>query len=593
MTAQLQLTFGGYSSAGQKSENQDAFAAWQPTAGQVRYKGIGCCIADGVSCSENAQQASATSVTHFLNDYYSTPDSWDVKTAAGKVLSALNSWLYHQGQQASAQHNALVTTFSGLIFKSNTFHLFHAGDSRVYRLRNGTFECLTRDHTQRVGKDKEYLSRALGMDTRLEVDYISDELAAGDVFLCTTDGVHGYLVDKALQGLLTETLPQWSEGADNASIQQTQLERCAEALVNQALANGSDDNLTALIINITQVPEKSIEETHKQLTARMIPPVLEIGQRIDQCEVEKVIYSGTRSHLYRVKNQRDGKRYVLKAPSLNFEEDLVYLEGFIREQWIGSRIDHPNIMRIEPPLEGGRFLYHLCEYIDGQSLRQWMDDHPSPSLKDVREIIEQVIHGLRALQRQGMVHRDIKPENVMLTPEGGIKIIDFGTMYVKGLAEVGSAVEEDIPVGSVNYIAPEYVVDGVADYRADLFSTGVMVYEMLCGEQPFQMEKVQRRGAKSINEWHYQSIREHRQDIPKWLDLALETACHPDMTERHQAYSEFWQDICRPNPTLMRRFEEKPLLERAGVNFWKAAALTLGALAVVEGLMLVYLSTRS
>ena len=110
----LEVTFGGFSSAGNKPENQDAFAAWQPSTNSARYKGIACCIADGVSCSDNAQQASTTSVTHFLNDYYSTPDSWDVKTAAGKVLSSLNAWLYHHGQQASARHNSLVTTLSSL-----------------------------------------------------------------------------------------------------------------------------------------------------------------------------------------------------------------------------------------------------------------------------------------------------------------------------------------------------------------------------------------------------------------------------------------------------------------------------------------------
>ena len=86
MGADLTITFGGFTSAGVKAENQDAFALWQPTSGAVRYKGIGFCVADGVSCSDHAQQASGTSVTHFLNDYYSTPDSWDVKTAAGRVL---------------------------------------------------------------------------------------------------------------------------------------------------------------------------------------------------------------------------------------------------------------------------------------------------------------------------------------------------------------------------------------------------------------------------------------------------------------------------------------------------------------------------
>jgi len=192
MSSELAVTYGGFTSAGTKNENQDAFAAYQPTMGITKYKGIGMCIADGVSCSENAQHASTTSVTHFLNDYYSTPDTWDVKTAVRHVLSSLNAWLYHHGQQASARHNGLVTTFSAMILKSNTLHIFHVGDSRVYRLRGNVLEQLTRDHTHHHGNGQSYLSRALGMDNNLDVDYYTSDLLADDILIATTDGVHEY-----------------------------------------------------------------------------------------------------------------------------------------------------------------------------------------------------------------------------------------------------------------------------------------------------------------------------------------------------------------------------------------------------------------
>jgi len=580
MAATLDLTFGGHSTAGIKPENQDAFAVWQPTSSIAAYKGVGCCLADGVSCSENAQQASVTAVTHFLNDYYSTPDSWDVKTAAGKVLSSLNSWLFHQGQQATARHNSLVTTFSGLIFKSNTMHLFHAGDSRIYRLRQGNFECLTRDHTHRVGKGREYLSRALGMDSRVEIDYLSDDIEAGDVLLLTSDGVHGFVGDKELKTVLTNVEKQPHS--------QHELEKLASGLTSRSLENGADDNLTALVIRVNAVPKPDLEEAHRALTARAIPPVLKVGDKIDHYEVESVMFSGTRSHLYKVLNHRNQKYYALKVPSLNFEDDMVYLEGFVREQWIGNRIDHPNVMKIEPPLAGGRFMYHVCELIEGISLRQWIDDHPKADLADVRALTEQIIHGLRALQRMGMVHRDVKPENIMITRKGQVKVIDFGTVSVRGLAEVKSAVEEDVPVGSVNYIAPEYVIDGVADNRSDLFGLAVMVYEMLTGEQPYRMSKVHRSGAKSTSEWQYMPLTERRKDIPKWIDLAIEKGCHPDIHKRHQAYSEFWADFTSPNSELINKYDSKPLIARAGLDFWKGTALALLAIAVLEALYIAY-----
>ena len=580
MSSELSVTYGGFTSAGIKTENQDAFAAYQPTLSITRYKGIAACIADGVSCSENAQQASITSVTHFLNDYYSTPDSWDVKTAAGKVLSSLNAWLYHHGQQASARHNSLVTTFSGVVLKSNTLHVFHVGDSRIMRLRGTTLEPLTRDHTHRHGNGREYLSRALGMDTHLEVDYHTVDIHDGDILICTTDGVHGFCTNSEFIELLS---PLQTQSTSNA---QNDIESVAKRAVELALEKGSDDNLTCFILRVDRVPEMNLEETQRELTDRAIPPVLKVGDRIDQYRVEHIVYAGTRSHLYKVLDLRNNKRYILKAPSLNFEEDLVYLEGFVREQWVGSRIDHPHVMRILPPEPEGRFLYHICELIEGANLRQWIHDHPNASVNEVRGIVEQIIHGLRVFQRAGMVHRDLKPENVMITTAGQVKLIDFGTVAVRGLAEIRSAIEEDCPVGSVNYIAPEYVLDGVAVMQSDLFSLAVMVYEMLSQAQPFKMDQVHRRGARSISEWSYQALTEHRPDLPRWLDLAIQKGCHPDLKQRQQAYSEFWNDLLKPNPDLIRSFKRRPLLQQNSGRVWQVISFGLLIVVIAQGYFL-------
>lgn len=580
MSAELAVTYGGYSTAGIKEENQDSFAAYQPTLGITRYKGIAACVADGVSCSENAQHASTTSVTTFLRDYYSTPDSWDVKTAAQRVLGPLNAWLYHHGQQASARHNALVTTFSSMVLKSNTAHIFHVGDSQILRLRGASLEPLTRPHTHQHGNGQEFLSRALGMDSNLDIDYHTTDIQAGDLLVATTDGVHGFINHAEFKQLLA---PLQSAEAVN----QHEVEQVAQAVVNLALAHGSNDNLTCFILRVDTVPSKNIDEAHQELTTRKIPPALKVGDKIDCFQVENVIYAGTRSHLYQVTDRRDQQRYVLKAPSLNFAEDLVYLEGFVREQWVGNRIDHENIMRILPAEPNGQFLYHTCEEIKGATLRQWIHDHPHASLHDVRAIVEKVIQALRVFQRAGILHRDLKPENIMITTTGQVKLIDFGTVSVRGLAEINSPIKEDAPVGSVNYIAPETVVDGTAVMQSDLFSLAVMVYEMLAQALPYRMEKVHRRGAKSVTEWQYESLREHRPDLPLWLDLALEKACHPSYRQRHDAYSEFWQDLQKPNPELMQSYKRRPLLEQNSGRVWQGVSLLLLMIVMVQWYFLV------
>ena len=336
----LAVERGGYSSAGIKPRNEDAFAVYIPHGSALALKGVTACIADGASCSDNAKLASETSVTHFINDYYSTPDTWPVKTAAARVLSALNSWLFHHSRQQALLHKGLVTTFSALVIKSTTAHIFHAGDSRVYRLRNNKLELLTHDHTHFQRDGSALLTRALGMDSHLEMDYCTEDVECGDMFMLSTDGVHGVLAQAEIAGLLAQA--------------HADLEQHARALVDAALHKGSTDNVSCLLLRVTELPPADIDEVHRQLVQLAIPPVLEAGNSIDGLRVQRVLHSGTRSHLYLVqasggkKDSADKKLYVLKAPSQNFADDPQYLEGFIREQWVASRIQHAGVLKIFP-----------------------------------------------------------------------------------------------------------------------------------------------------------------------------------------------------------------------------------------------------
>lgn len=569
----LSVEVGGYSIAGVKERNEDAFAAKLPTsAGVVSYKGIVACVADGVSCSENAQQASMTSVTQFIEDYYSTPDSWSVKKSAARVLTSLNSWLFHHGQQSDLRHNGLVTTFSAAILKSTTAHLLHAGDSRIYRFRDGRLKQLTRDHAHKQYGRKSFLTRALGMDSRLEVDYHQVSLQVGDLLVLTTDGVHEFLNLEESIDLLID--------ADAG------LEAAAKASVERALANGSEDNLSCLLVRVASLPKADVDEVHRQLTSLIIPPVMQEGNKIDHLEVVRVLYSGTRSHLYLVKDKQTGRELVLKAPSENFAEDPQYLEGFIREQWVGRRLNSPWVMKIYERPHESPFLYHLCEYVEGQTLRQWMHDNPTPSLDAVRTMTESIIRGVRVFQRMGMVHRDLKPENIIITPQKKAMIIDFGTVQVEGLDEISSTLEEEVPVGSVDYIAPEYLRGEKGLHYSDIFSVGVIVYEMLTGKLPYKTSAAQQRNPQRYQDWHYHSARSARKDIPQWLDLALEKACAESPVKRYHVMSEFLADIITPNSHLVSERDSAPLIRRNPLLFWQWVSALLFVTVLVEAWLL-------
>jgi len=569
-TEPLDIEFGGFSHQGVKEENQDAFAAQQPNPVVRDLKGSIVCIADGVSSSEKSQVASQTAVTTFINDYFSTPDSWRVQDSVARVLTSLNNWLFHHGQQAKKQ-NDLVTTFSGVIFKSNTAYIFHSGDSRVYLLRNQTLQQLTKDHVRFHNENSSYLTRALGMDSHLEVDLKQVDIEQGDVFMLTTDGVHEHVDDSFVKQQL-----KTNNGA---------LEQAAKTISQQALDNGSQDNVTCLLAHVANVPNKDIDEVGRELTALRIPPVMNVGMKIDNFQIDDVLFSGTRSHVYLVTNTEDKQQYVLKAPSENFAEDLAYLESFAREQWVGCRLNHKAIMRVYPREQmnaNSHFRYHICEYVPGKTLRQWMYDNPNPSLTAVRTLVVEIVSALRAFQRQGMVHRDIKPENIIVLDNGHIKLVDFGTVQVNGLDEISSPIEEDNVVGAVGYMAPEYLMGQKGTARSDMFSLGIIVYEMLTGELPYKKPLIQRREVSDLTDWQYISVTQHRQDVPRWLDLVLEKVTAARPSQRYSSFSEFVTDLSVPNKSMLEKLESAPLLERDPVNFWKLISIALFLLLLFQ-----------
>ncbi|RXJ74039.1 serine/threonine protein kinase [Veronia nyctiphanis] len=572
----LTVSFGGCSDTGHRDENQDAFAATLPAnLTERQHKGMVACIADGVSCSDNSQLASQTSVTHFIEDYLSTAKTLPVKETAGSVLNKLNQWLFHHAQQSTLKHNAMVTSFSSLVIKSNTAHLFHCGDCRVYLLRGGELRRLTRDHRCYTHNEKHYLTRGLGMDSHLEVDYQAHDVKAGDLLLLTTDGVHEALTTDQMTSQLSGLYANANDTGENPT-----LEHAAKQLVKAARQNGSTDNGTCLLVSVNNLPLAMFDEIAADKRTRRIPPVLEAGQKIDGYTIKRIIYSGSRSHLYLAKNTQDGRDYVLKMPSDNFADDFDYLQGFIREGWIGQQVSHPSILKVYSQPSSTPFLYHVCEWVEGVSLRQWIDDNPRADIATVRVIAAEMVVAIRALQRAGIYHRDIKPDNIMIRPDKTLTLIDFGSAYVSGYQELNNGADSSDPVGDLNYLAPECLTEPKPGIKSEMFSLGVTLYEVLTGELPYKRVTSQRLG-RTVNSMEYIPAKSRRNDVPSWFNAALKKACHPDEQNRFQALSEFIAALQKPEH-IEAGTEKAPLLERNPVLFWQG----------ISGLLLILLLTQ-
>ena len=562
MAIHLSASIGQASLAGSKDTNEDFYGVLIPDEPLLTTKGIAAAIADGMSGSEAGREASELSVTGFLDDYFSTPESWTVKTSVGNVLTALNHWLHGQSQKNYESHRGLVTTFSGLVLKSTTAHLFHVGDSRIYRWRTGTLERLTQDHRVWLSQDREYLSRALGIDVYVDIDYRLLPVEAGDMFIFATDGVHEYISDDALANQLRRPAQP--------------LDQLASVIIQDALDNGSDDNLTCQILRVDTVPEQSEDEFYNKLTRLPFPPELTPGMILDGYKILRELHATKHIQVYLALDTESGQRVVVKTPSVNYQDDLNYIEMFVHEEWVGKRIRNPHVMKVCGAKHSRQFLYYVAEYIEGRTLRQWMNDHALPSLREVRTIVNQIAAGLRAFHRLEMVHQDIKPENIMVDEHGTVKIIDFGSTKIAGLEEITTPLDRHCVVGTLEYAAAEYFSGQPGSRRADIFSLGVITYEMLTGRLPYGKAFSER----SLRHFNYSSASLSNPTLPSWLDTVLKKAVHPNPDYRYQNLSEFTFDLSHPNPDLLQE-KSLPLLERNPLAFWKGLSLLLLILNII------------
>ena len=161
-----------FSEAGIKPINEDAVGFKQPTESYaLENKGVSCRLADGVSTAEAGREASHTAVERFLEEYYQTPDTWSVSGSGEKILSTINLRLFRQSHEFTTTTKGYLCTFSAVVIKSRTLHFFHVGDSRIYLLRDGVLKQLTTDHVAIIDDNRTCLSRAIGMDSRLNLDY--------------------------------------------------------------------------------------------------------------------------------------------------------------------------------------------------------------------------------------------------------------------------------------------------------------------------------------------------------------------------------------------------------------------------------------
>jgi eukaryotic-like serine/threonine-protein kinase len=370
-----------------------------------------------------------------------------------------------------------------------------------------------------------------------------------------------------------------------------------EAFLRDACAE--DDGLYAEVVSLiaadAAVPAYALEQLGEDIAADWAAGearVSLVGRRIDRYHIVAHLGSGGMGDVYRATDTVLGRDVALKVLAPAFHADLDFRRRLEREARAASSLNHPNIVTVYEIGQSGPIDFVASELVDGVTLRQRLAAGPLP----VRELIDigsQVAAALSTAHGDGIVHRDIKPENVMIRRDGIVKVVDFGLAKRTGPRaepELGSAAvvltQAGVVAGTACYMSPEQALGEPLDHRSDLFSVGILLYEMATGQRPFtgpsdaaMYEALLHAGPPALT-----SLRD---GLPAGLDLIVGRALEKERELRYQSAADLAADLKR----LQRSSSTAPLaartptpdarIRRAGLRSWQTAAIAVFLLAVV------------
>ena len=278
-----------------------------------------------------------------------------------------------------------------------------------------------------------------------------------------------------------------------------------------------------------------------------------IGKMLDnRYEILERIGTGGMAIVYKAKCHRLNRLVAIKILKSDLAQNEEFRRRFNAESQAVAQLSHPNIVSVYDVSRGGDMEYIVMELIDGITLKQYMEKRGQLNWRESLHFITQIMRGLSHAHSRGIIHRDIKPQNIMVLRDGSVKVADFG---IACLADSAQTLTQEA-LGSVHYISPEQARGDRPDARSDIYSSGVVLYEMLTGRLPFEGES-----AVAVAIQHLSSIplapREINPDIPEQLELICMKAMAPDLEHRYQSADAMIADLeaFRKNPEVEMKFD--------------------------------------
>jgi len=564
------LDIGHTSERGPRTGNEDFALVRQPGPGDAAW-GVIAALADGVSTGGLGLEAAQSTVMSLVEDWYATPATWDPTVALDRVIQAHNGWLVDHNRRRLALEGRMAPTgtctLTAVVLRAHGFTLAHVGDSRAWLIRDGECTQLTQDHVMGRNEFQNGLTRAVGLDDALRVDYLDGDLRIGDTLVLTSDGVHGYIKPATLHAL-----------ASTGSAQEA-----SRALVDKALASGGRDNTTAVVLRVQGLDVASLADMSRRGHQLPVPPRLKEGDVIDQYQVEQSVFSNGVHRVYRVRSLAHGTAHALKTLHESRASDAQEREMLAHEAWLAARVSERNaegLLHVTEPANPTAF-YTLSDWLEGESLASMLDRQAAFPVTEVVAAAASLARTLGRLHQHGVVHRDIKPDNLHRGADGQWRILDLG-VALSGKEPESLRV---LHAGTPSYMNPEQWSDDAALAQAtpqsDLFALGVTLYVWLTGRlpygeiEPYQLSRYRRDPLPPSR---------LRPDVPIWLDHIVLKAVAREPKARFETAEELRLALERGASRPLTPARASSLMERDPAAVWKIAF----GVAMLFNVLLVY-----
>jgi serine/threonine-protein kinase len=486
----MELTYAELSSAGTvRPHNEDYVGFWQPeTLEEKRNRGAIAVLADGVGGQGRGEVASRLAVEEALKVFREAQEDTAPQQLLTQIFNAANLVVYDKGMEDHGS-SRMATTLAVAILRNDHVTVGNVGDSRVYLVRRGEIKQISTDHSYvamqrkfgliteedaKHSENRSILTRSVGQEPVIRVDVEDVAVQKGDRIVLCSDGLHSCVED----GEICNIVGRYASAP------------ACRQLVALAEQRGTEDNVSAQVIQIDEIEAVGYYRGVPMYHAPAEKPVtgeVEAGQLLDdRFFIHEMISRSGMATIYRATDRQTKQMVAVKVPFMQFESDPGFFARFQREEEIGLKLNHPNILKFIAVEKKSR-PYIVTEYLRGYTLAHLLTNIRPMPISDALKLGSRICDTLAYLHERSVIHRDLKPQNIMMCYDGTTRLMDFG--IARGGEGRRITYTGFTPaMGTPDYMAPEQVKGKRGDARTDIYSLGAILYEMLTGHQPFEGE---------------------------------------------------------------------------------------------------------